>query len=997
MNVPLSKKQRYRARKKQRLLEQRKPFGLGYQGPLTKPQFQPYTIIHGNKNVTNTKDIAQQIVKKEITSEVIDMNASIKLEPDLTDDNSPSIPLAPTPAQITPQVLKKPSLNIQGKTQEKFKINQRQEEQPNNNQNKEENATLNEEKVETPNENQIEEQNKSMNTTDSHMNESTLNNQTQNQDKPANEVNSGSQIPVLMKQPLTNKNKADNISKNPVQTIPTLTNQSGKPKKIPNTPNPSINYQNIHHVPCPPMLNPGQYPAANLEMLYHSIYAAESGIPRSAFPSGVPMSFLLQQPNFGAIQPQCYRPINPGLLPHIMPMHDQRTNQPTFSQPQIYIDSNFPTNTSTYVNEVPLTVPSQPYSPSDLFTEDGEASKPNEEGRESSSPDLCKVGQRRLSAFERLGPLTQPKKPKLTINLSFNKEQAIREVVGEDESNKYVPVHMREDIINSSDEVVTTHLGNWPWKNPIVVRKSVGARASKSAMIMEQEQMEEVYERGNIFIQLTVKGYPNTWSKEDVLDTLLENLKGKCFVPCFIEFTPTECKFLVIRSRPALVAIHKLGFTARKDDVILHITIYDIDLDIKTINFLPKIVLRYLVMRGLENDTKLNLQEFTLQPDVSHFIYYPLNRTSNQIGIIDLHVAIVWNNLTHLVLSHNRMTSIEGFDLQHTTPLLQYLDISYNNIERITVLLNCRKLPLRSLTLEGNPLCTDYRDPTDYVKVAKMLFPMLLELDGIKIPINGDLPKIYKNYCDIEAKELVDKFLQTYFPILDMPPHERDLTGDMYDTNAILSFTSKSSLLSMTAWRRNRALFFFNRQTDDMIGGCISTVKKIVKFMKKLPNLQHDPTTFTVDVLSHSNTSTIITISGILKITTDSLAEDENMIAFNKTVLLHTNDGVEYKIHNDLLHWDLPSQEYLKQAFTKTAVPLSKKTLSVTLDTPPNTNTKDQLVNIFMNLTELDKPHSERYLAEKDWNIKEALQYFTEIVKLNPTTMNHTSSSELVT
>lgn len=52
---------------------------------------------------------------------------------------------------------------------------------------------------------------------------------------------------------------------------------------------------------------------------------------------------------------------------------------------------------------------------------------------------------------------------------------------------------------------------------------------------MEQEQMEEVYERNNIFIQLTVKGYPTTWSKEDVLDTLLENLKGKSFVPCFIE------------------------------------------------------------------------------------------------------------------------------------------------------------------------------------------------------------------------------------------------------------------------------------------------------------------------------------------------------------------------------------------------------------------------------------------------------------------------------
>lgn len=54
-----------------------------------------------------------------------------------------------------------------------------------------------------------------------------------------------------------------------------------------------------------------------------------------------------------------------------------------------------------------------------------------------------------------------------------------REVVGEDESNKYVPVHLREDIMNSSDDIVMTYLDSWPWKNNIVVRKSVGARVSK--------------------------------------------------------------------------------------------------------------------------------------------------------------------------------------------------------------------------------------------------------------------------------------------------------------------------------------------------------------------------------------------------------------------------------------------------------------------------------------------------------------------------------------
>lgn len=37
-------------------------------------------------------------------------------------------------------------------------------------------------------------------------------------------------------------------------------------------------------------------------------------------------------------------------------------------------------------------------------------------------------------------------------------------------------------------------------------------------------------------------------------------------------------------------------------------------------------------------------------------------------------------------------------------------------------------------------------------------------------------------------------------------------------------------------------------------------------------------------------------------------------------------------------------------------------------------------------------------LKEKDWNIKDALQFFTQLVKLNPgSIINNTSPSELVT
>lgn len=74
-------------------MEQGKIFAPTFQRSPTKEPFWEDVNVQGNNKVNN--------IKKESTSAVIEMNTSIQHVPELTDDTSPSIPLAQTQALRT--------------------------------------------------------------------------------------------------------------------------------------------------------------------------------------------------------------------------------------------------------------------------------------------------------------------------------------------------------------------------------------------------------------------------------------------------------------------------------------------------------------------------------------------------------------------------------------------------------------------------------------------------------------------------------------------------------------------------------------------------------------------------------------------------------------------------------------------------------------------------------------------------------------------------------
>ncbi|KAL4715832.1 hypothetical protein ACJJTC_006411, partial [Scirpophaga incertulas] len=493
------------------------------------------------------------------------------------------------------------------------------------------------------------------------------------------------------------------------------------------------------------------------------------------------------------------------------------------------------------------------YSPSDLYMEN----TVNEEYVEEEDLDFLEnqAGQKRQSAFERLGPLTQPKKPKLTINLQWNKEESVREVVDESkeqDEKKYTPVHLRPEILGSTDEMVKKFTKSWPWAKEVKVVKSVTSRVSRTVMMMEKEQMEEIYKKETTWMQITATGYPSSWNKEMVLDTILDAVKGKSFIPCFISFTATECKFLVIRCVLALTTLHKIRFFVRKDDVDIFITISQTTLSVNQFDFIPKLVLRKRLSMVYREEGSLDLSQFTVDDIVSNFIYFPLNNITNQTELISGYgMCLDWANLTVLNLSHNRITSLSGFEFHIHLPKLRHLDLSHNYLEKVTLLLRYRNMGLHSIKLEGNPLCMDYIDPQHYIHVLRTLFPLLKEIDGIPIQRRGQFPKIKRNYCTGDAVNLIGKFLDVYFPLVDAEDENRKSVVDLYHMKASMTITYKYKMRQAPIFKICRSLFHSNRMIQEGNMESVDGAVNISKVINKWPPMIHDPLTFTVDQMHH--------------------------------------------------------------------------------------------------------------------------------------------------
>ncbi|XP_037873302.1 nuclear RNA export factor 1 isoform X2 [Bombyx mori] len=588
-----------------------------------------------------------------------------------------------------------------------------------------------------------------------------------------------------------------------------------------------------------------------------------------------------------------------------------------------------------------------------------------EDSRQSTSRDPPGASLNKRAAPHKRSAAEKQKKQKLTTHLRSENTQRPQQVGKPTTSSEFTPVHLREDVRASTEPVVMRYLMSWPWKNEVRIKASATVRHSKSQMIAEQELMEQQYSDPAQFFQVSVRGH-GAARPEPVLDALLASVRGRSLIPCFVQLTEDECKFLVIRCKTALLAIHKYGFVLGGDGARMTVTVSAVDITTATLDFLPKVVLKK-ILTSRYKDGQLDLSAFTAGPDIKHFIYYPLNRVSNQTEIFQIESTFIWENLTHLNLSRNRITSLVGLNLAQMTPRLRHLDVSHNALGRLGALLAGRALPLRALLLEGNPLCADCTDPDRYVQLVQMIFPTLVTLDGIHIKRKGEIPKsVRKTYCPDDAKEIVHEFVQVYFPLLDSALEQRAHVAQLYHRHALVDISYNPALRS----RRGAAGVCVRARRG---GGRAALLRRLARW----PRLHHDRLSFTVDVLYHSDEATIFRVGGVVKLTSDCLADEEEMIYFSRTLVLKAEGTTEYKIHNEMLYWDEVTDQTAKAAFQVPTTPLN-----LNMDSPED-EIKQKIVEIFMSITKLQSQPSEKCLELNNWNLKTALEYFINLLKDN--------------
>lgn len=70
----------------------------------------------------------------------------------------------------------------------------------------------------------------------------------------------------------------------------------------------------------------------------------------------------------------------------------------------------------------------------------------------------------------------------------------------------------------------------------------------------------------------------------------------------------------------------------------------------------------------------------------------------------------------------------------------------------------------------------------------------MIPQDGVPLTFKGDLLPMKSNYCPEEAVGVVEKFLETFFPLLEAPYDDRAAIEDLYDKDAVLTVTFRNKL-----------------------------------------------------------------------------------------------------------------------------------------------------------------------------------------------------------
>ncbi|XP_035720270.1 uncharacterized protein LOC118440799 isoform X2 [Vespa mandarinia] len=280
-------------------------------------------------------------------------------------------------------------------------------------------------------------------------------------------------------------------------------------------------------------------------------------------------------------------------------------------------------------------------------------------------------------------------------------------------------------------------------------------------------------------------------------------------------------------------------------------------------------------------------------------------------------------SVRELSLKHNNLTAIILFEKFFNFHLTK-LDLRYNQILDVEYLRYFSEFKITELWLDGNPLCTQYKNAQEYVQAVKNIFQHLQKLDGVIIGAGT-------NYVHKQVAK---------------------------------SFVTNRNLLKFVDYAKCHE--FLLRGPD-----------KIISVLRRQPPTSHDIRTFNIDLLYESNNLLAISIQGLFYYKEISFLP----MVFNRTFIIVGKEDNEYCITNDQYFIDGPYSNNLIQINTEMKHDI--KNMCVFVPTIFSPSEKKKLIVFLQELTSMNSTFSLKFLEDVNWDIRRAITNFTKMYTLN--------------
>ncbi|WKY10434.1 hypothetical protein Q1695_002640 [Nippostrongylus brasiliensis] len=423
----------------------------------------------------------------------------------------------------------------------------------------------------------------------------------------------------------------------------------------------------------------------------------------------------------------------------------------------------------------------------------------------------------------------------------------------------------------------------------------------------------------------------------------------------------------------------------------------------------------------------LDLSEFALDPKFKERdLHMMLNKNNVMLTVID-RIDEKFGSITALSLQGNRLRFLDyAAVLTSVTKFLKVLDLSNNQIDKISELEKLKGLPVETLFFEGNPLVEQLTTASGYLSAVHQVFPKVCVLDGAPVQpaavhtqsldddeVTSEPPCRPGYYGNDALRVLVERFIVEFFKLYDGEDGAitRKSLVQAYDadnssftmTIANMKDASQGSLrypndacyntyirtghnvLCEERWARNRGTRTYRGAMD------------IAVALSKLPITNHYTESFIVDTHLISEELMAFSVQGLFedgKFAKPGEVPELNFFTRSFVVSPRANESIA--VISDMLYISAitsarmaryklllnkaasagPSPPQLPQPVDTVIQSAAESVGTLQMSSQPTPEVKQQMIEQFCKASGMLPAWSEKCLVDYDWNFEAAGQAF---------------------